>query len=1028
MANITWKPVNGFNWGTASNWDSNTLPTKADTVGINLNITVDGTTNAAAYLLNQTGGTFTLAGGTLTTYHLGIFSGTFQATGGIYRTYGVGAVFNTGLYLGSAATLAIASGTVTTNGGDISGTLTGPGQITFNGTNNYIEAGSKLSVGSMVIAGRLGLVSAPGAFSSSFTFTQNLRTLSGSTFELFGNSLTLLGNSQFDGYVAFGTIQQSGKLQLGGVSGQAVFGNGLILNVGGTVTQNNSASFGVSDSGAKVTVNAGATYRINGNYSISDPSSVGTLVNAGTLAKSFGSGTATIGVSFSTTGALRVASGKLLIGGVYNTLAGQITGRGTLALGGALNIIASTVKTITTGGLTVQAGVTRLTGALGYGGIFDQIGGVLNLDSSAASLTLSGQTNLDGGTLTGYGGSLTLKGRTELSNYVIGGPNNLRVVAGGFVDQTGQLVFGASSNPTLTIDPNATWRIQDNASVVGNYGTVLLQGNLLSYGNTNAVVSWNIQSAGGAIVTATGTTQLAAGTITVDGGQLSIASLRSVLGGTITGSGLLNLTQGTTTLAAGLKASVGTLGVGAVVSLGGALSYGGTLSLYNPGYLDLGFSTLTLTGTGLFEGGEIANVGTLRANGQSVLGSVTVGAGATLVIGGTAEQTGTVQLAPGDGPGTLVIASGASVLVNDDYGISGSTQSVLSIAGTLTLAATGTSTISSAATLTGTVNVQNELLTFTGGGALGGTLSGIGTVALNGGAYTLAAGTSIGLGDFRAAGGATLTTSGTVATASQVDLAGATLTLGGAPLTLSGSTTILGGVLGGAGQASATGSLTLGNASITGSAAFLVAGAGTALAGAQLTVGNAQYGTTTSAPVLGIAAGATLGFESAGSISGDGNLLIGGTLATNGNGALNLTTNIVDNGTIRANLGTINVMSAVSGSGAFSIGTGALLIFSNAATITASNTVSFGAGANKLLLSVAPKAFAANIANFATSDVIEFANLNLGLTKLTQGASVNQVLVSDGSTSFTLNFTGAEPIAQLSLSQGSLGSVALTHT
>lgn len=1012
VALISWTPSSDTNWGNALNWTGGTLPTQFDQVVVNSAITIGAGVAATAYSLSfnpARASTFSMTGGQLTTTYQAQFSGAFQATGGTFSVYGLGAQFGGGVRFGTLTTLAIQTGTVSiTAGGVLAGTVTGAGQLQFLGGDSYLSTGFTSSVASILVGGKLGLL-------TSFTSSKSFRTLASSSFNLFGNTFTASGVTRFEGLVGNGTINQTGRMYLSTPFATATLNNGLILNVGGTLTQNGNVGYGTNDSGAKVKVAAGAVYRINGDFVIGNASNVGSLSNAGLLFKAFGARTASMAVNFSNTGTVRVASGTLQLTGTSNTLGGLSTGNGTIALAGGLTTIGSTAK-ISTGGLVLQSGVALFSAPIAYGGRFSQTGGVFDLDAPSARVTLSGLANLENGLLTGFGGTLSLTGQTSFVNYAIGGPSTVNVGAGAFVDQTGVVVLGESSNPVVNVAAGATWRLQNNAQGNGQFGNFNLAGTLVSYQNANANLTWNI---------------LSTGNIQVAGGRLTLSSLGNTLGGTLSGNGLLVLSGVRTDLLPGVVVTVGTLGVAGNVFLQGNLGYGGVLLQSGGSTLDLGGNTLTLTGTALLEGGELTDGGTLQANGRSVLNGLVVGAAVTLAIGGTADQASGISLVGSSGAGTLLVRAGASYTVADDVGIQGSSQSLFSVLGTLNFAANGASGISSAVNLAGQVNLDPaEQLILSSGGTLGGAIQGGGTLTLNGGAYALATGLALGVGELRVVGGSTVTTQGTATTASDFDLIGGSLTVSSsAPLTLSGNANLLSGTVNGTGTVTSSGSLTLGNLTIAGAATLSALGAGTMLANNGVQIGDSSFGATaTSAARLAIGAGANLTFESSASINGNGTLQVAGALTAAGPGVVSLNTNIVDTGTIFANLGTINVMSAVTGNGSFSIGgTSSVLAFTGGATIGPATRVSLIGTAADLWIATPPSAFRATLTDFGKGDLIEFSGISTSATIVPFSTPSTSVVLSDGSTSFTLTFATAVSQSSLQVVTSNLahGSVAI---
>ena len=283
-----------------------------------------------------------------------------------------------------------------------------------------------------------------------FTTHANFTVAPTGSVDLFGHKLTVAGNSVIDGTIGDGTLTDTGTLTLGTPTTTQFLDNGLTLAVNGTVVQSGNVNQGDNDAGAKIGIGKTGQYLINGNWTIADPTpSTGTITNAGILAKTGGGKTATIATSLTNSGTLAADTGTLLLTGLVNAIGGTVSGNGTLALGGAQTTFGPKIS-LKVACLDLQSGVLVLNKSLTYTGEWDMNGSaVLNLNASGETLTLSGRSNFDAGTLSGYGGTVVVSGMAQFgssgSTFTIGGPNTLTV--SGTLDQTGALSFGASSNP-----------------------------------------------------------------------------------------------------------------------------------------------------------------------------------------------------------------------------------------------------------------------------------------------------------------------------------------------------------------------------------------------------------------------------------------------------------------------------------------------------------------------------------------------------------------------------------------------------
>ena len=363
-----------------------------------------------------------------------------------------------------------------------------------------------------------------GLNAASFTYSHNL-TVNNSTLDLFGHVLTDTSTFALSGVAGSGTINDKGTLTLGTNTATETLDNGLVLNVTGTAIQTNTVYLGASDSGAKVMIGKTGHYDINGNWTVGDPSSVGSISNLGVLAKTGGGKLTQIDTQVTSTATIAANIGELQLDGLANSIAGTVSGAGTFGLGTVAGYGQTTFKAglvLSVANLHQASGILVLKSAQSYAGDWNMSGGVLNLDRTSAVLTLAagGSFSADAGTITGYGGSLVLDGPAELGNVTIGGPDKIDV--NGTLTQTGLVLLGQFSNPTVNIAAGASWRIDGDSSIIGQYGQI-----------KNAGVLWDRNGSS----TATIQSQITStGTIIADS-TLQLASLGSELHGTLTGSG-----------------------------------------------------------------------------------------------------------------------------------------------------------------------------------------------------------------------------------------------------------------------------------------------------------------------------------------------------------------------------------------------------------------------------------------------------------------------------------------------------------
>jgi hypothetical protein len=255
----------------------------------------------------------------------------------------------------------------------------------------------------------------------------------------------------------------------------------------------------------------------------------------------------------------------------------------------------------------------------------------------------------------------------------------------------------------------------------------------------------------------------------------------------------------------------------ALVNSGKTLTLAGSnpSSVNQNGVLTLNGGTLTGAGNVTVDGGFNWNAGTISGNGSFTVNNMLiidsssgkVLSGRTLTLNGSTQwNSGTLSL----GGGAVVhnTATGTFDIRNNLFmSLSGSPAGeMFNNEGTLLKSAGGsTATIDVPVNSSGTVNVNNAMLTLTRGGTWTGPLNAAGgaTLRFGGGTHTLGALTLGGMGT--------------------VDIPGGTVNANGA-LMVSGATTLTvnGGTLGGSGAVTVDGTMMWTAGTITGGAAFTV--------------------------------------------------------------------------------------------------------------------------------------------------------------------------------------------------------------
>ncbi len=326
----------------------------------------------------------------------------------------------------------------------------------------------------------------------------------------------------------------------------------------------------------------------------------------------------------------------------------------------------------------------------------------------------------------------------------------------------GPLMVTYNSGPLTILSLGTTNTTFDMAGgalhVTGGYslsGSLVQTGGLLQLdaGSSGNIVNAGTSLSGGTLAVQGGAVfagnlfNQTGGTVLITRGALSDQESFSTLSGTMAGSGELILGGASTTLAAGFVLATGSvaIGNGATVYLNENLTYGHAFTLAQAGTLNLGTSTLTLTGLAALDG-TIAN-SVLDLTGAAHVSQLTLENGTLMSVSGTTTQTGNVNLGQ-TGTGTISVAAGGMLRLAGNTAITNADQGgVLLNAGTLIKTGgnqvTGTATISASIVNSGTIDSAVGTLAFNGPSngstsSLGGTLTGAGTIALDAGNFAIA--------------------------------------------------------------------------------------------------------------------------------------------------------------------------------------------------------------------------------------------------------------------------------------------------
>jgi len=577
-------------------------------------------------------------------------NGTLLDNGLLTRTSGAGTTeILPSITESSGGSIAIAVGTMDFSGlnDSFAGSISGAGTFsigadyrgqptTFTITN---ASASSLSVGNFTLTGQNAQDELN--ITNSFTYAGHWDQ-SGGLF-VYGNTgqtphptLTLTGSVILEGGViksSTGTIDTTGLVSLGNTPSyqQGIDIEGFTnFLVNKEVSQDTSMQLG-AQSGSKplAVIEAGATWYLEDAASITG--AYGSLTNSGTLDKSNGSGVSSIDGTLTNKGTLIVAASQLLLDG-SGVLTGHVTGAGQLDFEGNGTYLLENVG-LTVGHVLVDntpngqnASVVMLGSNVGYGGTWAQHGGTVSLadaSNNPHTLTLTGVTALDGGSLTGPGtlvatGATTLGG-SQNSQFTIGSSAELDLTK--LAEQSTNITLGSLGN--LNVAATSTFTLDDNVSIFGN-GTLTVEGAMNASG--------------------TGTTSIYPAT--VDAGKITSEHGVLVFLGAVSGSGSIIVDNGAAVdfeNSVSSSTTVSMAGGNASMLIGDAPAYNGIVS---------GFVTGDFIEFQQLSSGQIND--SLNA------------AGTVLTISDSSQHTFTVTFAQPQtlsGTGSLVVADGPNGLI-----------------------------------------------------------------------------------------------------------------------------------------------------------------------------------------------------------------------------------------------------------------------------------------------------------------------------------------------------------------------------
>ncbi len=624
--------------------------------------------------------------------------------------------------------------------------------------------------------------------------------------------------------------------------------------------------------------------------------------------------------------------------------------------------------------------------------------GTINI-AAGDSLTESGPSFTSSGVIHVNGGTLVLDSAVSLASL-----GSISLNAASELDAAGTLALGGK---TLTLTTGTLAGIFSHGTITAGSETFANDTTLedITYrGNLTIASGQELDTSYGLIVkTASGTSP---GTIVVGDGATLNANTGSA------NETLNNMVIDLGTSAGGAVLEHDHSGFGGVLELGSGVTVnavGANDRIYDDG-------DATILNAGII---NVDGVGFLIQAGASFgnSGTINIAAGDSLGIsGGTFTNAGKTQLGGGTFSSNLLTnAAGASFL---GYG---TLAGPIANAGTIN-ASGGTLKLTGALSGAGTLSAAaGATLHLTLGGNLTEAVTGAGTLELSGAtpynlARTLAvAAVKIDAGTKLAGHGQidALADAGTVnATGGTLDLTGM-LTGAGTLSAASGAVEDIAGGGNFSGLLSGAGTIQINSATTLSAGASLAASS--VLENANVTLGADTAVTNAAGHAYGIAAAAgTVTLGGAGSFTNDG------TLTKTGAGQADIGSAFINAGAVSIGSGTMDFLTAVSGSGSVGIAAGAKAVFGAGAT--ASQALNFQSGTGALALA-SPAAFLATIGGFTASDTIDL--LHTAATSVRY--SGNKLTVSNGTTTVaTLNFSGTYTTANFVIGTDNNGGSLIT--
>ncbi len=711
--------------------------------------------------VNVQSGTLSLSGGGTQTGAFNLAPGTALDFHGGIQSLNAGADIN-----GPAASLILSAGTVTLNDAVNVGNANLAGAIaTVNGS--FTNAGTMAVTGGVTTFNPSSTIPAVGTsinISNGELDFNSLSALSTGALAVTGgalggsSALSVSGNVAWSGgaLTGTGTLNANGGLTLSG--SQITLSQKTVNNAGTATWTSGQISTG---NGAIFNNLAAATFNnaFDGIFAYDQGGILSVFNNAGTFAKTAGSGATTFSSTFNNTGTVNVQSGTLSLSG-----GGTQSGAFNLSPGTALNfsggthilntgaVVSGPAANLTLGGGSitfndsVNVGSINLAGATAsFNGAFANAGaltvsGGLTTFGPASTITSVGTSiNVNGGVVNFNSANVLSTSSLSISSGTLGGSSALNItgpvaLSGGTLNGTGALnanggmtLSGAAvilSQKTVNNTGVATWNAGQigtgNGAVFNNLATAIFNNTFdgtfaFDQGGTPSTFNnaGTFSKTAGSGTTTISTTFNNTGSVIVQSGTLSLTGPVTQISGSALSGGTWNI-LGNSTLnipAANITSSA------ANITLSGPDSAFPALNS-----LASNSGSLNLTGGRSFiSASAFTNSGTLNLGSGSTL-TTAAGQAYSQISGTTSLQGGTLASATG-----VSIASGSltgSGTINGNLSVGGTfspgnSAGSIVITGNLSLSGTAQSLFELGGTATGSFDTVNVTGLATLGGNLG---------------------------------------------------------------------------------------------------------------------------------------------------------------------------------------------------------------------------------------------------------------------------------------------------------------------